>query len=1016
MRSTLVAGLVSGLFFGRIAMPQSLSNGTASVAGVITGAEAPIVVYLQSEDENPTRYYDGYQANGDKNGKFSFEEIKPGIYHIWAKATGFISVGSGDDNGIKITLRPNEHRTGVTIPMVHRRALCGSVTEGGTPKPTWVSSYRYDSIRGTLIRTFLPNTNEDGSYRFADLDPGTYYLQAYMTWYPGSFSFNDAKPVTVGRESGPTTCSLDIPLQYTGCRAFKVHGKIATSPSAENQQFRVVFLERNPNGGSVPTVVGTLNDLYKSGESFTSNVCSGDYDVALTDSRGTGYWGDSKPYKVVFDSQTVSVGSSDVDGVLLTPQPMASVTGQVHFEGINRHDSCPGIGGQTVDILRTGDAQFQSATLDDKNRFEFHNVAPGEYTLTLGLFQREAVYIKSITVDGKPAEGRTVVIPKAGPVAIEITLSGGDLSHAAGHLSPDLRREHRWEVAWTRPKGSVSGTVHGDALGGYAVKLRSARFSSNASAEYTVRTASDGTFHFDAVDPGVYTLRAESNNTLTSEYGALAPGLRGTPIVVNRGSHLTNLTFSPPTFGSICGRVTDPNGAPHAGMRVFVEALQFGGLLGSDKNEDLTTDSDGHFRAKALIPGDYFLAFPWRDRVAYFSRDGSLNGATPVHLRVGESAGCAGDKPLELRAPDGLDRLYSISGKVTGDLPKRVGDRFWINLLWDVPRLGSAGLAGTAKLDENHEFHLEHVPNGRFVLQLFSAYGPEPMTWSGPYGPVSHLLASKSLVVRDEDVRNVEILPISPPSVTGTVRFEHFPGAGKNFDVSTQTITLAPREYRAPVSAKLSADGSFTIDAEDVGEYEVQISPYGVPPHYIQSVRLDGREVASRYFQVEPNQAAHLEVVVSGDPGQVYSTLTPDPSLPLPEPSVSETCGSRHWPQYQLVFIPDPLRTSDPMVSLPRFYGGGPAGDINQPLLQALEVPPGRYRAVAAEHFPSQYGSFGPPNLSAETRARLWTAIAQLGEPVTVRAGERIELALPDKTIDVARLAAKLGLPFEDGR
>jgi hypothetical protein len=70
MRSALVAGLVSGLFFGRIAMPQSLTNGTASVAGVITGAEAPIVVYLQSEDENPTRYYDGYQANGDKNGKF----------------------------------------------------------------------------------------------------------------------------------------------------------------------------------------------------------------------------------------------------------------------------------------------------------------------------------------------------------------------------------------------------------------------------------------------------------------------------------------------------------------------------------------------------------------------------------------------------------------------------------------------------------------------------------------------------------------------------------------------------------------------------------------------------------------------------------------------------------------------------------------------------------------------------------------------------------------------------------
>ena len=1010
MRRLLFVCLVSGLFFGRFAMSQSVSDATASVTGVVTGAEAPILVFLQSDDENPTRYYDGYQAAADKYGKFSFAKIKPGTYSVWAQAPGSMSAGSGENREIKITLQPGEQRTHVTIARVHRRPLCGRVTDNGTAlaRPTWVTAFRYDPNLGTFTKTFLPSTKEDGSYQFANLEPGTYYLQAYMTWYPGSFSFNGAKPVTVGPDSGPTTCSLDIPLQYTGCHTFKVSGKIGPSVDPGNSQYRVTFFERNANGGAMQDLTAMPNDLYKAGDSFSISVCPGDYKVVLTDARLTG----SR-----YDSQNVTVGSSDVDGVILAPQPqlMASITGQVHFEGINRYDGCPGIGGQSVNILRAGNSQSQNATFDDKNRFEFHNVALGEYTLTLGPFRREAVYIKSIVVDGKPAEGRTLLIPRAAPVAVDITLSG-DLSHAAGHLAPDIRREHRWEVAWTRPKGSVSGTIQRKADDGYTVRLRSARYNSNASAEYTTHTASDGEFHFDAVDPGAYTLRAESKNTLPSEYGASDAGLRGTPIVVSRGAHLRNLTWAPRKLSSICGRATDPDGAPRAGMRVFVQTLQLGGLRGSDKNENLVTDADGRFRADSLLPGDYYLAC-WSDnRRAYFSDDGSLSSATPVHLRAGESVGCAADKPLQLRMAKEPAQLHAISGKVTGDLPKRVGDRFWVTLLWDVPKPGGVGLAGMVKLDENHEFHLEHVPNGRFILKLFSAYGPEPTMWSGPYGPVTHLLASKPVEVRNEDLRNVEILPISLPSVAGTLHVEHLPESWKNFQVSTWTVLLVPSEYRAPSSARVSADGTFSIDPEDEGDYEVQLSPYGLPAFYIQSVRLDGREITGRYFHLQPNQSARLEVVVSGDSGQVYATVTPDPSLPLAEPSVTETCGSRNWPQLHLLLLPDPLRTADPTLSLPRFYLGGPT-DIDRPILQALPLPPGRYRAVAAEHLPPQYPRFGGlPEPSPETGAKLWAAVAQLGTPVTVRAGEKVEITLPDKTIDVARLAAKLGLPFEGAR
>lgn len=46
---------------------------------------------------------------------------------------------------------------------------------------------------------------------------------------------------------------------------------------------------------------------------------------------------------------------------------------------------------------------------------------------------------------------------------------------------------------------------------------------------------------------------------------------------------------------------------------------------------------------------------------------------------------------------------------------------------------------------------------------------------------------------------------------------------------------------------------------------------------------------------------------------------------------------------------------------------------------------------------------------------RHWKVLAQLGEPLTVKAGQTLELALPDKTVDVARLAAQWGLRLDAG-
>jgi hypothetical protein len=1019
MRFWVMCGLLASLVFVLPASMHSASAATAAISGTVKGTDTktPVTIYLQSGDENPTRYYDGYQTQTDKDGKFSFAEIAPGTYRLRAETMGFMNAGPDGDKGIEITLRPHDKRKKIVIPMVRRLALCGRVTRNGEGKQWSMSVLRYDPEFGTLSETYPPVTQPDGSYWFSDLEAGTYYLAGGGNiWYPGSVCFSRAKSIVVGPITEPQTCPFDIQLpQYQSERGTKISGHIAASNDDGDMKYLVSFRERNADGSTIRAIMMGLADRYKAGDSFSAvSECRGDYEVVLTDRQSTGIG--PRDHKVIFDSKTVSA-ASEISDVVLTPHPMASINGEVHFEGISRQASCPLGGGQHIEILREGDGQFQAANLDRNNRFEFQNVAPGDYQIYLGPFLREAVYLKSITVDGKAAEGRRISIQQAAPVRMDVTLSA-DLANAAEHAPADLRQEHRWEVPWTRPKGSVSGTVLGDMVGGYTVKLRSARYNSNASGEYAVHTMADGTFRFDAVDPGVYTLRAESDGSVTYEYGAQEAGRQGSPITVSRGARVQNLKLSPPALGAICGRVTDMNGAPLTGQRIFVETFQYGQLIDKynnmflqerDKADQLTTDSDGRFQAGKLPPGEYFLAFPWGDHTVFFSSDGSLNAETPIRLGMGESAGCQGEKPLELHVPANVSAEYSISGEVEGDLPQSTGDRFWVTLSWDVP--GARSQVRAAKLDEAHNFKIDRVPDGKFLLELHGAHGPEPNTWSGPCGPRSTLLASQTVEVHDAHVLDVKITPKPLPTMSGVVRFEHIPETWKNFDTSNQYINLVPRNWCEGFGAKLSADGSFTIDPVDVGDYEVQMGLLR-DPFSIRSIRLNGNEVTGRRFHLPGNQAAWLEVIVSGDSGEVAATVSPDPSLPMAEPPVFETCNSSTWPKYQLILFPDPLLTPE-VLEEPRLFYGAPRGDFYHPILQASALPPGHYRAVAAEHlFPEP--DFGREAAQDDNRD-FWNAVAQLGEPIVVQPAAKIELALPDKTVDVERLAAKWGMALENG-
>jgi hypothetical protein len=486
---------------------------------------------------------------------------------------------------------------------------------------------------------------------------------------------------------------------------------------------------------------------------------------------------------------------------------------------------------------------------------------------------------------------------------------------------------------------------------------------------------------------------------------------RGMPIVVERDAHIEGLALSLPKLSAICGIVTDSAGIPQASRRIFMQSSRGGSALGySQGPAEVSTDAGGRFRFDGLSPGDYFPASPLDvNRMVFFSPDGTLGAATPVHVPAGKDVGCGADSSLDLRVPPNYKATYSFGGKISGDLPASVGDRFELELI-DSRTTGAQNYGARAKLDAGHRFSFDKVPGGKYLLQLYGAYGPEPLMWSGPYMPVSHLLASQLVDIHD-GMTEVTVTPTLLSDVTGTVHFNHVPEAwAKNFDIAQQKIMLVPREYRQPFSANLSADGSFRIASEDAGDYEVNLNLH-VPLLYIQSVRLDGREIEGRYFYLNAATAAKLDIEVRDDSGQVNARIEPDESLPMAEPPVIGTCSKSSWPQYMVVLFPDPMPTSRVQARL--LLGSAFGGD---PKVQIPAVPPGRYRALAMQ---LEEQTIWWPNERHEDltdfRQKLWSALVALAEPVTVSASGTVELTLPDRTIDVDRIAAKIDAPLDRG-
>lgn len=333
--------------------------GTASISGQVvaldTGRPLNRARVVLAGAEVP----DGRAAMTDQSGRYVLENLPAGRYTLTASKSGFVSFSYGARRpgraGKTFELADGMRATGVNFSLPRGSVVTGHIyDEDGEPLiGAQVRVLRFSYVQGErrLTPAGTATTDDRGEFRVFNLLPGTYYAAATArpfepvtersaqaaagpleemvragfapTYYPGVTSVADAMPIVVGlQQEAP---GIDFVLQSVSTARVMgtvvgpdgvpaTNGAVTLTPDEGAAAYAGRFLGASYSGGLRPD-----------GSFVITNVPPGRY-VAFA--RGTS----GRNRDVLFATQNVVVGGSDVTGAHLTLTAGSTVSGTVLLE------------------------------------------------------------------------------------------------------------------------------------------------------------------------------------------------------------------------------------------------------------------------------------------------------------------------------------------------------------------------------------------------------------------------------------------------------------------------------------------------------------------------------------------------------------------------------------------------------------------------------------------------------------------------------------------------------------
>ena len=561
----------------------------------------------------------------DADGSYSFDKLPAGTYSVTVVQDGPIAglEQTGDPDATKdnasepITLNNvNPSTTDVNFGYIADNSLSGTVyrddsrngdQDGTEPGYSGVTVQLLDASGNVVATT---TTDANGTYSFSKLPDGTYSVKVVkdgeladteQTEDPDATKDNASEPVTLG-EDNPTKDHIDfgyVPdysihgLVYRDGDRNETHG--ATEKGYANQTVEL----RDKDGKVVATTTTDANGAY----SF-SKLPAGDYTVkvvkdgALTDLDQTedpdstkdsvsGVISLSNDHRTETDVNFGYIANNSINGTIYRDSDRDGRKGDT--EG--RYS------GVTVQLLDASGNVVATTTTDKDGKYSFEHLPDGTYSVT-------------VVKDGALADADQTGDPD------------NKLDNASQPITLDEDNPTKGDVDFGYvPNNTITGTVYrddnrdkmidGDEPGLERVSVQ--LLDEDGNVLQTLDTAADGTYAFQHLPDGTYTVKVVRSSAIKDYDQTEDPDatVDDTSAVYTMGpghSLQENVNFGYVPDYSIAGRVyrdSDKSGSYTDGEETF------GGvtvdLLDKDGNVvgTTTTDADGTYSFSKLPAGTY---------------------------------------------------------------------------------------------------------------------------------------------------------------------------------------------------------------------------------------------------------------------------------------------------------------------------------------------------------------------------------------------------------------------------
>lgn len=389
---------------------------------------------------------------------------------------------------------------------------------------------------------------------------------------------------------------------------------------------------------------------------------------------------------------------------------------------------------------------------------------------------------------------------------------------------------------------------------------------SEMPAVWAHTTDASGTFSFEQLPPGAYSLTVQRSGYVRTEYGS-SGGQRGSSstLTLAPGQEITGIGVKLTPHGVIAGKVIDEDGDPM--MHTSVQVLRERWIQGKRQMVPMSADSTndlGEYRIAGLMPGRYHLMVNY-NRPDPYSRprkpgqESDLGYASmfyPGTTDQQQAVVVTLAPAQELRGIDFQLRkvpTYRVRGKVideSGATAQQVG-------VMAVPEGGNlyGGVRGMGMV-RNGVFEISGLQPGNYTLVA-----------NGGGRGQARMFARQTVQIGARDVDGV-VLALQPTfSVSGTVK------APETVSLSGARVFLDGMESGMPFGGGASSmvDGnSWRADNVSPGKFRFLVNPLPAGT-YVKSVSVQGQDITSG--AMISAAAAGIEIALGTGAPEVTGTV-----------------------------------------------------------------------------------------------------------------------------------------------